>query len=77
MNQLEFKQNELSGQLCAKSLKNEFMSYWIQEKAWIYLSVSRVTKNGPQVDYLGHFVTLEDAKNEAQRLEDNAAESIK
>ena len=77
MKQLEFKQNELSGQLYAKSRKDELKTYWIQEKAWVYLSVSRVTKNGPQVDYLGHFVTLEDAKNEAQRLEDNAAESIK
>lgn len=67
---LDFKTEELSGQLFANSEKCGFTSYWIDEGAWCYLVVSTLTCHGPILTKREPFNTLEDAKKAAQEKED-------
>jgi len=67
---LDFKTEELSGQIYANSEKCGFTSYWIEEGAWYYLVVSTLSSNGMKLTKREPYNTLEDAKKAAQEKED-------
>ena len=66
---LDFKKEELSGQIYANSEKCGFTSYWIEEGAWCYLVVSTLSSNGMKLTKREPYNTLEDAKKAAQEKE--------
>lgn len=65
---MDFKRNEISGQLVADGEKGQ---YWIDEKAWTYVKMVYVNKNGPEIIKLGKFNDAEQAIEFCNGVEDN------
>ena len=58
---LEFKTEEMSGQLVAHSITNPFKTYWIEEGAWAHLSTITADRAGPNISKAQPYRTTEDA----------------
>ena len=63
---LVWEKCEVSGQLKAEGVKGQ---YWIDEKAWSYLSIVSVDSTGPYISKLGQFHDINEAKEVAQLTE--------
>lgn len=66
---LEFNIEPLSGQLVAHSEKCRFTTYWIEDGAWKYLTISTLTSLGPENQHHGQFLSLEYARQAAEEFE--------
>ncbi len=58
MNNLNFEECEISGQMFARGIKGQ---YWINQQVWSHLMIVRVGKDGPYLEKISTYDTLEDA----------------
>ena len=66
---LAFELEPKSGQLVAQSKACKYTSYWIEEGAWCYLTHVTFNDNGPWVETVDTFTSLEDAIAKAEAME--------
>lgn len=66
---LTWKKEPISGQLVARSLSNEYKTYWIEEGAWSHLTIVDVSEKGPVIKKPMPFLSIEDAQEYAENQE--------
>ena len=69
---MEFEREELSGHLRSNGITGDF---WILELAWTYLERVTPTPAGPNIEKLGTFHDVEDAKIAASLLDNGDTEA--
>lgn len=66
---LTWKKEPISGQLVARSLSNEYRTYWIEEVGWCHLEICDVSDKGPVIKKPMPFLSIEDAQEYAENEE--------
>ncbi len=72
MNNMNFEECEVSGQMFARGTKGD---YWIEEGAWCKLTIVKVDAAGPNLSKIGTYNTLEDAITAANLFDESEVDN--